>query len=453
MRHHIILIELTVGHIHCQSESIAGYSLAPTLQLAAHGIDRVPSYSNRETDIFGHGKQIAKAIDCTVCPAPAEQGLKTIYQASGQPVDRLIPELELTLVEHVAQLTFPLLLAGDVHFHIPVEYFVTVAAVLFGAIHSEISVAKEQFGIQMVLAGHGNANAGEPLDMVTEDFERTIKLLQYAPGDSVEIGDGEDVFNEDSEFVAAEPGCCILRPQNSAESLGNRNQQNISRSVAEAVVDLLEVIEIEKEYTAALVTASSTAVQGQCQSVFEERPIGQAGEHVMHGIVLQFGLDLLALANIAISEHKACFVTRDHQRSHVHGHIDQLSGLGHAHRFDHRAALLLDQSLQHRILMLAGLGNDEVAQIAATHLFSGEAKHARECRVGIEHMGAVHDDDGLRDAGQDVLHQPWSRSSLFASGVGNDDRLTQPDIQGAVCAFYRHKPAALACQGCMKRAA
>ena len=84
----------------------------------------------------------------------------------------------------------------------------------------------------MILPGHGDADAGCSLDALAENLKRAINRLKNAFGDSVEIGDREDVFHKDSELVAADPCGRILRTQHSAEPLGDLDQQYVARGVA-----------------------------------------------------------------------------------------------------------------------------------------------------------------------------------------------------------------------------
>ncbi len=98
---------------------------------------------------------------------------------------------------------------------------------------------------------HADARAG--LNELTEDFKRPLHLAQDAAGHHIQIAGFQNVIHQNGKFIAAQPASRVLRAQRSAQSISNRNQQNIARRVAQRVVDLLEAVHIEKKHAAALI--------------------------------------------------------------------------------------------------------------------------------------------------------------------------------------------------------
>ena len=74
-------------------------------------------------------------------------------------------------------------------------------------------------------------------------------------------------------------------------------QQLVADLVAEAVVDQLEVVEIEEQDRAQRLLAPE-AGQRVLEPVDEQHPVGQAGQRVVHGPVADGVLDRLALERI-----------------------------------------------------------------------------------------------------------------------------------------------------------
>ncbi|MNQ78385.1 hypothetical protein D3C85_932940 [compost metagenome] len=70
--------------------------------------------------------------------------------------------------------------------------------------------------------------------------------------------------------------------------------------MAEAVVDVLETVEVEKQHCA-LAAGVQGAGEGRLQATFEQGAVGQAGERVMVCLVIQLGLGVLEAGNV--SEH------------------------------------------------------------------------------------------------------------------------------------------------------
>jgi hypothetical protein len=62
-----------------------------------------------------------------------------------------------------------------------------------------------------------------------------------------------DVLLEHHEFVAAEARHEILRPQHVAQPVGDRAQQLVAAGMAERVVDLLELVEVDEQQRRQLV--------------------------------------------------------------------------------------------------------------------------------------------------------------------------------------------------------
>src|SRR6185312_671631 len=72
-------------------------------------------------------------------------------------------------------------------------------------------------------------------------------------------------------------------------------QELVSGDVAEAVVDRLEVVEVEEEHPEALVGVAARALDGDANPLDEERAIRQPGESVVQRIVSQLLLDSLGV--------------------------------------------------------------------------------------------------------------------------------------------------------------
>ena len=68
------------------------------------------------------------------------------------------------------------------------------------------------------------------------------------------LGDPDGVLgirgflDEDGELVATETRCRVRRAEHELEAVGNPREQLVACHVAEAVVDLLEIIEVEEHH-------------------------------------------------------------------------------------------------------------------------------------------------------------------------------------------------------------
>src|SRR5205085_1367456 len=105
------------------------------------------------------------------------------------------------------------------------------------------------------------------------------------------------VLEEDGELVAAEAGQGVGLPGAGAEPLGHADEELVSGAVAEAVVDGLEVVEVQ-EHDADEPARPGLAVEGVVEAILEEGPVGEPGERVVEGLVVEPLLERLTLADV-----------------------------------------------------------------------------------------------------------------------------------------------------------
>ena len=78
----------------------------------------------------------------------------------------------------------------------------------------------------------------------------------------------------------------VLFPQLSAEAFGDLDEELVTEQVAEAVVEVLEVVEVEPEHRVRVAAALGVG-DGPRKAVQEEHPVGQAREAVIEGLVTE----------------------------------------------------------------------------------------------------------------------------------------------------------------------
>ena len=97
-----------------------------------------------------------------------------------------------------------------------------------------------------------------------------------------------------SEFVAAQPGDEIGRPDGVAQERRGALQHFVARLVSELVVHRLEAIEVGVEQRARLILAIQP-IDVTNQLLEERAPVQQSGQRVGAGLVRHFPLDGLML--------------------------------------------------------------------------------------------------------------------------------------------------------------
>ena len=98
---------------------------------------------------------------------------------------------------------------------------------------------------------------------------------------------------QDDELVAAEPSQHVLRADLLAQALRELDQQLIAGSVAERVVDVLEMIDVEEGQRD--VAAGRAGIDGRGDQVPQLRAVRQPGENVVIGEPRDLGASFLAL--------------------------------------------------------------------------------------------------------------------------------------------------------------
>ena len=124
------------------------------------------------------------------------------------------------------------------------------------------------------MGGEGDADAGA-------DDEVTSGQLDggYGHGVTEALGDlhalalVDEVLAEDGELVAPEAGSSVSVPQGALETVGHGDQHLVASGVPEAVVDHLEVVEVEEEDSGQTL-APLEAAQREPEPVEEQGPVG-----------------------------------------------------------------------------------------------------------------------------------------------------------------------------------
>ena len=108
------------------------------------------------------------------------------------------------------------------------------------ALRSSISPESRPFD------GQGDADADGEEDVAALDMERPAQVFEQPFGNRHGVFGVLHVFEQHHELVAAEPAEDVVGSQQRAQPLGESDQHLVARRVAEAVVDDLEVVQVEE---------------------------------------------------------------------------------------------------------------------------------------------------------------------------------------------------------------
>ena len=109
---------------------------------------------------------------------------------------------------------------------------------------------------------------------------------------------------KDDKFVAAPARDQVARTDNGAQPACDLDQKFVAGPVSETVVDLLEVVEVEKHHGQAI-AGGIVAAKGQRELLLEISPVGQLGNGVEPRHSIDFELGVAALGDVLNDQNGA----------------------------------------------------------------------------------------------------------------------------------------------------
>ena len=192
------------------------------------------------------------------------------------------------------------------HLHTLIEDEVTAFAARLRDVHRRVGIAEQRFGARVPTrrVRHGESDARADEQLLAVDLERLVERPQHALGEFCRLAERLDIFDEQREFIAAEPRDGIRFAQACFDALGDLRQQLVAGRMPERVVDALEVIEVHKQHAEATARARP-AQQRVLEAVGKPRAIGELGQRVVQRLVAQLFFERLALGDVADVQHEA----------------------------------------------------------------------------------------------------------------------------------------------------
>ncbi len=217
---------------------------------------------------------------------PANQGFGLVQVAAGDVEDRLVVELQTALLDQcLTQFGLQLQLQRDLLAQGLVEKAVGVAPVTLGQIERQVRALEQLFATATVAGIEADADAGGHHQRAAADGDRIAQSLQDALGEmACLVRPGE--AGQDAEFVTTKAGYQVTVADRVADGLGHGHQQLVASVVTEAVIDALEVIDVEKHHRQATILLGM-AVENLGEGLVEGAPIVQVGERVVVRRLLQ----------------------------------------------------------------------------------------------------------------------------------------------------------------------
>ena len=260
-----------------------------------------------DAGLLGVGDELHRRDHPALRVLPAGKCLEAREPAALERDDRLVDDLELLLADRLPQILAPLKPRRGLVVHLLVEDLVAVLAARLGVVHGGVGVVEQVLGPLRRRLLEGDADARGGLDLVALDVERPRHGLLEALHHHSGVGAGPDAVQQHHELVAAEPRDRVaLEPRDAVglaqgivEALGDPDEQLVAHEVSQAVVDLLELVDVHEEHREVVLLASAGTLYAPFQAVDEKVAVAQARQLVVEGRVPKLLLGPASHADLA----------------------------------------------------------------------------------------------------------------------------------------------------------
>ena len=182
--------------------------------------------------------------------------------------------------------------------HGGLEKPVGAATAGLGAIERQIGVLEQLVGVGAVVGCDRDADAGIDHDLAVIEVVRQCNRVAESSGKSFRVGGLSDLGLDHRKLVPAQSSHQIGFADTVAQAVGDRPQQIVADRMAQRIVDILEVVEIEVKNGQPL--TAHDPFERLLEPLPKQHPVCEAGERVVMGHVDNLGIGLLAVADIFV---------------------------------------------------------------------------------------------------------------------------------------------------------
>ena len=180
--------------------------------------------------------------------------------------------------------------------HAGVEERGGALAVVLDAVHRDVGVLAQHVVAAAMLGIKADPDRGRGEYFRSVDEERRLQPLQHEMDVFRDLLLALDRIEQQQEFVAADPRQHVGFAQVQPEPLGHLDQQRVADRVAVIVVDVLEIVDVEKGQRE--MACGVVALQQAVDAMFDHPPGRQAGQFVIIGRTEQLILERLLLGDV-----------------------------------------------------------------------------------------------------------------------------------------------------------
>ena len=201
--------------------------------------------------------------------------------------DRLEVQRQLLALDGESELLLEAMALEHRGPHAGVEDREAALAAGLGYVHGDVGVADQLLRAQVAAVADGDARAHINRHALGPDRHRIREGIHDPARDRDRGGLGVTrLLDHHCELVAAQARRAVLGTQAALQAPGHRHQQLVAGGMPEAVVDRLEVVEVDEHDRDVLFVDERLA-----DRVGEQRAVGQAGERIVVGLMVELLLE------------------------------------------------------------------------------------------------------------------------------------------------------------------
>jgi hypothetical protein len=202
-------------------------------------------------------------------------------------------QLELLALQGAAQVALQAHAVQRLLVEPRLEQAVAAAGGFLGLVERQVGELEQAGDVRAMLGVEAHPHGGAHREAVLLQHEGLAEGLQDALHAGIDILRRFHVLQQHDELVAAQAGHGVGVAHHLLQPAGHGLQQRIAHRVAQAVVDVLEAVQVHEEHGQVAV-APLGARQGLAAAVHQQGAVGQAGQRVVIGQLVDApGLGLL----------------------------------------------------------------------------------------------------------------------------------------------------------------
>ena len=306
--------ELARADVHGNSQVLRFRPRGPKRELLARRLQCPLAQRQNQPAFLGCGNEVGGCHQPTLGVLPAQQGLDAGDVA--EPVHlRLVVQDELLFPQPDAKIRTERRVGADSGLQLGIEEADGVAPHGLGLVHRQVGLL-EQFAHTVVApAQSGDADARGGVVLVSGQIEGFAQLFDHLFGHHAGARGGNarvvvQVFEHDDEFVAAQARHRVALAHAAQQPRGDLLQQQVALVVAQGVVKYLEVVQVdEHQGTRALRPPLLQPLQ-------QQQAIGQPGQRIVKGQMVNLVFGRLALGDVASHRHPVAEFARRCEHRH-----------------------------------------------------------------------------------------------------------------------------------------